>query len=85
MADTFLETRLTNVEAQIVAFEDALTTFATTNTQSYTLDTGQTRQTVQRAEVSSLERTLERLYSLRDTLKARLSGSAYVLRPPAGY
>jgi len=56
----------------IEAYEDALLFFATNgNAQSYTLDTGQTRTTVQRAEVSSLKNTLQSLMSTYDDLCAR--------------
>ncbi len=77
----FLKIRIEAIKTQIEAYEQALTTFATSNVQSYTLDTGQTRQTVQRAEISSMKNTVKSLYSLLDDLDARVNGASVILRP----
>jgi len=75
----FLQARIAATEAQIVAYESAVDALAT-GVQSYTLDTGQTRQTVTRSDVSSLQRTLDTLYNRLATLNARAGngGTTYV-------
>lgn len=81
--DEFWKARMVKIAQAIEAYEDALIFFATNNaTQSYTLDTGQTRTTVMRSEISSLKNTLESLMSLYDDLCARTNGCAVIqLRP----
>ena len=77
----FLEQRLAACEAAIVAYEAALAAFATGNVQSYTLDTGQTRQTVTKANLTEMDRQLDRLLNRRAVLRAQLglSGHANVV------
>jgi hypothetical protein len=77
----FWEARKASLAAQIVAYEAALLAFASDNTQSYTLDTNQTRQTVQRAEIGSLRNTYETLLGLYDTVCARLGCSSVIVVP----
>lgn len=73
----FEEERLEKIKQIIAAIEDALLAFSTDGLlQSYTLDTGQTRQTVTRAEISSLKNTLAFWYSQYDTWCQRLTGCA---------
>jgi hypothetical protein len=77
----FWEARRDKLAVAIAAYEDALIAFADSNTQSYTLDTGQTRTTVQRAEIGSLRNTYEALLSTYDDLCARICGASVVVRP----
>lgn len=72
---TWIAERIAKTEALIVAYEDAITTLGTGGVQSYTLDTGQTRQTVTRANLAELKLMLESLENRRATLKARLEGA----------
>jgi len=83
MDRTFLADRITAIKAAIIAYEDAIIALGTAGVQSYTLDTGQTRQTVTRLEVSSLQRTVDRLYNTLATLEARLTGCGTVHARPA--
>lgn len=68
----FLQQRLAACEAAIVAYEGALNAFATGGVQSYTLDTGQTRQTVTKANLSEMGRQLDSLLNRRAILRAQL-------------
>lgn len=77
---TWLEERISKTEALIVAYEDAITAIAG-GAQSYSLDTGQTRQTVTKANLSSLRDVLNSLENRRATLKARLCGSGVYAGP----
>jgi len=80
MQSTFLQGRIETTKLTIVAYEDAL--FALGNgVQSYTLDTGQTRQTVTKLDLSALNKTLDSLYNRCATLEARLTGGAVIVRP----
>ena len=76
MDATFIQARIDATKAQIIAFEDAILALGTAGgVQSYTIDTGQTRQTVTRQDLSSLQNKLDGLYNRLVTLEARLNGS----------
>lgn len=78
----WIDARIEATKTLIVAYEGALLAFADHNTQSYQLDTGQTRQLVTRAQLGSIELTLKRLESRLATLQARRGGSAqFNMRP----
>ncbi len=82
MDRAFLVDRITATKAQIVAYEDALLAFGTNGAiQSYTLDTGQSRQTVTRADLSTMNKVLDGLYNRCATLEARLTGGTTQVRP----
>jgi len=71
----FLQARIDATQAQIVALETAITNFTATGlTQSYTLDTGQSRQVVNRSTFSEAERVLEALYNRLANLENRRNG-----------
>ena len=82
MDRAFILDRITAVKAQIVAYEDAVTALGVNGAvQSYTLDTGQSRQTVTTADLSALQKILDSLYNRLATLEARLYGAASQGRP----
>lgn len=83
MDATFLQERITVTKAHIVACEDAATALAGDGVQSYTLDTGQSRQTVTRRDLDDLQKTIDSLYNRLATLEARLNGSGTVTARPA--
>lgn len=78
----YIQDRITATQAQITAYEDAILAFgANGGVQSYTLDTGQSRQTVTRSDLSMLHKTIDSLYNRLSTLEARLYGAATTVRP----
>lgn len=85
MNRTFLQARLDAVEAQITAYEAAVAALDSPGIQAYSLDTGQTRQTVTRVDLDMLFKTLDHLYVRYETLYNRLNGGAtIILRSPRG-
>ena len=82
MKNTFIQDRLDAVKLQIVNYEVASTALAT-GVQSYTLDTGQSRQTVTKLDLIAINNTIESLYNRYATLEARLNGSGTVTARPA--
>ncbi len=76
----WLDARIAAIEALIVAHETALTTIVG-GAQSYTLDTGQTRQTVTKANLSEIRIALHELESSRSALRLRRYGASFVGRP----
>lgn len=70
----WLEERIAKTKALIVAYEDALLALAG-GAQQYSLDTGQTRQTVTKANVASLQQIMKELEERLVVLQARLCGS----------
>ena len=74
----FLTARITATEALIVAYEDAQLALGTSGIQSYSLDTGQSKQMVTRANLTEINKTVNSLYNRRATLLARRDGSGVV-------
>jgi len=82
MDPAFIQARIDATKFQIVAYEDASLALATGTIQSYTLDTGQTRQTVTKLELSVLQSAIDGLYNRCATLEARLNGSGVLTVRP---
>lgn len=82
MDRAFLEDRITATKAQIVAFEDAVLALASGTVQSYTLDTGQSRQTVTKLDLESLQKSIDSLYNRCVILETRLNGGGSVTVGP---
>ena len=69
----FLE-RIQKTKDTIVLYEDAADQLATGKIQSFTLDTGQSRETVTKLDSEKLQATIDSLYNRLDTLDAWLTG-----------
>ena len=69
----FWEQRLAAKKAAIVAYEAAITAVAG-GAQSYSLDTGQTRQVVTKANITEMRNMVAQLESDISTLQQRLYG-----------
>lgn len=74
ITNAWLEARITKTKALIEAYEDAMLALAT-GAQSYSLDTGQTRQTVTKANLSEMRNAIMILENRLATLEARLEGA----------
>lgn len=81
MDTAFLQDRLAVTKALIIAYEDAFLAFAG-GAQSYTLDTGQSRQTVTKADLVGMHTIIESLYNRCATMEARLTGSGSLTMIP---
>lgn len=75
--------RIVSIKARIVAFEDAVTTLAVSGISSYTIDTGQSRQTVTRLDLPNLQSALNGLYNQLVVLEARCSGNGTIIARPS--
>lgn len=73
--------RIVKTKALIVIYEDAILAVGTDGVQSYTLDTGQTRQTVTKLDISALNKILGGLYNRLVTLDARINGGSVQVVP----
>ena len=80
MDNDFLLARIEATKLQIVAYEDASAALVA-GVQSYTLDTGQDRQTVTKFDLSQIYKVTESLYNRLATLEARLNGGTVTVRP----
>ncbi|MCH9712760.1 MAG: hypothetical protein K0U20_09070 [Proteobacteria bacterium] len=79
---TYLQERITATEGLIAAYEAASLAFANNGAmQTYKIDTGQTIQTVTRADLGSITRTIQSLYNQLSTLEARLNGASSLVKP----
>lgn len=81
MDSEFLQQRIDATKAQIIAYEDAVTALSLGGVQVYSLDTGQSKQTVTRLNLGTLTQTLDSLYNRLATLQARLNGGSVLVRP----
>ena len=80
MERAFIQQRIDKTKVLIIAYEDAAEALAA-GVQSYTLDTGQSRQTVTKLNLTELQNTIDRLYNRCATLGARLNGGTLTARP----
>lgn len=78
----FIQSRIDATKSQIVNYEAAADAFAVNGAiQTYKLDTGQTVQTVTRADLDMITRTIDSLYNRCSTLEARLNGASSITVP----
>lgn len=82
MDNTYLTDRIAKTKVLIEAYEDATTALAG-GVQSYTLDTGQSRQTVTKLDLEALNKMLDTLYNRLCIMQTRLNGSGTVIVRPA--
>lgn len=81
ISNDFLQEQIDSTKAQILAYQGAVTAIATGGAQSYTLDTGQSRQTVTKLDLLDLQKTLAALYNQLSTLCARMNGASTLVVP----
>jgi len=81
--NTWLDSRIEKTKAMIAAYEDAILAVSAGQVQSYTLNTGQTTQSVTKSNLDGLKRGLDSLYALLDTLCARRYGSGTIIGAPS--
>jgi uncharacterized iron-regulated protein len=77
----WLQARITATQTQIEAYEAAILAVSSGTVQSWSLDTGQTKETVTKKNIAAYEATLERLYNRLAVLEARLNGAGTQVRP----
>ena len=78
-----IQARINATMAQIEAYEAAVLALASGGAQSYTIDTGQTRQTVTKFDIKQIQAVLDILYNRCATLEARLNGTGVTIVRPA--
>lgn len=76
-----MQARIDAVTALIVAYEAAVLALSS-GISSYTIDSGQTRQQVTRANMTELRRTLVELYSQLDAWDRMLNGGTGTYAAP---
>lgn len=79
----YLTARINATEAAIEQYEAAELALTTGGVQSYTIDTGQSRQTVTRANLTEIRNGIDSLYNRRATLIARRDGCGVVTTRPS--
>jgi hypothetical protein len=82
MTSDEIQARIDATKLLIVAYEDAMLAIGTGGVESYTLDTGQSRQTVTKFDIDKLNKILDSLYNRCITLELRLNGGGqHIARP----
>jgi len=85
MSDQLRQLWQDQLDADVIAvkaYNAAILAFATTNIQQYQLDTGQTRQLVTRAALSTLKNTRDELLNEIAVLEQRLCGRGTIHMVP---
>lgn len=80
VGSTWYQDRITRTQELIIIYEDAIAAIGG-GAQAYTLDTGQTRQQVTKAQMSQMKNTLNMLENRLTTLCARVNGAGVISRP----
>lgn len=78
----FLTAQIAATEAAIEQWSAAELALATGGVQSYTIDTGQSRQTVTRVNLTEIRNAIDGLYNRRATLITRRDGCGVVTVRP---
>lgn len=82
MTPEFIQARINATQALIAAYEEAVLALTTTDIQNYSIDTGQTRQSVTKKDVSRLNEEIDGLYNRLVMLENRLNGGgSTIVRP----
>lgn len=74
--------QITKTEVLIDAYSTAIEAIVGGGSQSYTLDTGQSRQTVTKLDLDKLDSALDALYNRLATLEARVHGCGVMVAGP---
>lgn len=81
---SFWTDRLTAAQAEYTAVASAIAALDAGGVQSYTLDTGQTRQTVTKLNLTELRKRLQALLNEISVLEVRCGSSGTSYGRPAG-
>ena len=79
----FLQARLDSTLRQIEAYESAIEAFAGESIASYSLDTGQGKTSVTRANLTEMHNALDRLYNRAAVIEVRMNRSGAIIGVPA--
>ena len=78
----FIQDRITAIKLRIVAYEDAALALGTGGIQSYTIDTGQSKQTVTKLDLVNIQATIDSLMNQLAVYEARLTGNGVLIARP---
>ena len=79
MNATYATARVAYFESLIAVFESALTALADESIKSYTIDTGQTKESVTRKDISSIQKRLDWAYMMYEFWYTRRYGGGTIL------
>lgn len=82
MDSTYLTERIEKTKLQIEALEDAVIAISTDAIESYTLDTGQSRQSVTKSNIDVLNKVLDSLYNRLTIFQNRLNSTGSIIGVP---
>lgn len=81
MDQNWLDARIAATKTAIEGYEAALSALSTGTVDTFTLDTGQTRQVVTKKNMSGMQAALNAAYELLAVLEARRNGTGVQVRP----
>lgn len=82
MDNEFLQQRIDATKLAIVAYEDAILQLSTGAVLTYSLDTGQTKQSVTKVDLIRLQNQLDSLLNRLTVLTNRLRGTGTIQMRP---
>lgn len=83
MSNSTIKSQIERIQARLDLYNDALDALIIGGVQSYTLDTGQSKQTVTKMDIDKLEERREKLINELNMLSARLTGSNVSIGRPS--
>lgn len=81
MDDDYTIARIAKIKTIIETIEDTLVLIAANPNTSFSINTGQTQESVTSRDIGSLQNNLTEMYNLLATLEARVYGSAVTVIP----
>lgn len=78
----FICNQIPILEQQITDYQNAATALATNQIQSFTLDTGQTKETVTKLDMDKIQAVIDTLYNRYIALCSRCNGSNVIIARP---
>lgn len=83
MDRAFLEERITKIKERIIAYEDAMLAISSGAIEEYRIDTGQTKTTVKKSNINTLQDVIDRMLNQLCVYQTRLNGGGTVTVQPA--
>lgn len=83
MSNDFYKQQIEKIKARIEAYQDAELALLTDGISSYTLDTGQTRQTVTTNDLAMISKAIDRMLSQLEVYENRVYGDGTRTTRPA--
>lgn len=83
MDRAFLIERITKIKERIIAYEDAMLAISTGAIEEYRIDTGQTKTTVKKSNIKTIQDVIDGMLNQLCVYQTRLNGGGTITVQPA--